>query len=235
MDNLDTQTIKCQFCEKSFASKSTYGRHLDSKRADPLHPDSEVDAIRKNVVRRGENRQVSSDRQLVSKTTRQKVSRTYNSKQEVKEKNKRRRKERDVGIKAMLHAHNWYLSKLASGRIDEPKTFIEMVALYIVPLKWPDLGKFPGEAEFQKLLATLVGKLAPHRVFASWEEWKKYDGDKLGKWQHVSDKALRHALGESSLYEIVNCVDLVAKKQQENYDEYSQSDLYNMLVSECES
>lgn len=233
MENQERPTIECQFCKKTFASKSTYGRHLDSKRQDPLHPASEVDLIRKNVVRRGENSKLDPLRQLRAKSARKKASSIYNSKPDVKERNKRRRRERDVGIKAKLHAHTWYLGKLSYEKQIAAKTFLEMVALYLPPENWPAHGEIPGETEFLKIVGLVSGEVSG-ALFAAWDQWKKYEGNREEKWRQESMKIMREVLGSTSLHEIGNCCQLVEKKLRELNDEYSNSDVLHMLVSESE-
>lgn len=235
MDKSQTNTVDCRFCSRQFASKSTYGRHLDSKRADALHPADEVDALRKNVVRRGDVRVVDPTKQNEDRLAKKKAARIYNLKVDVKERNKRRRKERDVRIKATLDAYARYTSKLAEGKVEEPKTFLEMVAVYLPVNSWPKLGDFPGESELQKVLAVLVGKSSADGVFVAWDEWKRDEGDKAKMWQEVSDKVLRQALGETSLHEIVHGEDLVKEMGKEGVESYSQGDIFELLMSGDES
>lgn len=234
MDTQSLTRIECPFCKKAFASKSTYGRHLDLKRADKLHPAEEVDNLRKNVVRRGENRPQSVDRAIAHKNARLKASRTYNAKEDVRERNKRRRKDRDTSIKASLRASSWYLEKLGKGRLPESRGFVGMVLAYLPPLKWPEFGEFPGETEFQRVLASLGGFLAGEDVFAAWQEWKTEKGDKQHLWQKEAYLALRQALLDTSLHQIVCGRDVVKTKQEELYQEYSESDILGMIISDEE-
>lgn len=233
MDTTPCKSVECPFCRKKFASKSTYGRHLDSKRADSLHPAEEVDALRKNVVRRGE-RGSDEVRQEKQKIAKQKASRAYNLKDDVKERNKRRRKERDVRIKASLKAYAWYTSKLAKSEMKEPVTFLEMVAVYLPVSQWPKPGEYPGESELQKLLATLVGKSSADGVFGAWDAWKRSEGDKEKKWRDTSNKMLQETLQNTSLWEIVRCQQLINEKCKEGVENL-QGGFLDMLMSGEES
>lgn len=231
MDTPLINAVECRFCSRKFASKSTYGRHLDSKRADALHPAEEVDALRKNVVRRGEPRVVDPTKQERDRLAKQEAARSYNLKVDVKERNKKRRKDRDVRIKSNLDAYACFLSKLAKGNVKEPTTFLEMVAVYLPMSNWPKFGDFPAESELQKVLAVLVGRSAAESVFPAWADWKNFDGDKVKMWQETSDKVLREALGETSVHEIVNCEAMVKEKCKVGVESYSQGDIFELLMS----
>ena len=122
----DISTYICEFCEKQFSRKGTYGRHLDTKKGDPKHPLEAVAALRSGVVRRAYSAgaKAASDEYRVDKSkqtpqkdaqkkTKSEISRLYNSKETVKEKNRTRRKQRDLRLKAQLMASEWYLALIA--------------------------------------------------------------------------------------------------------------------------
>lgn len=232
METTESPAFECRFCRKVFASKSTYGRHLDLKRADALHPAPEVDAIRGAVVRRGENRQLDETRLAQLKKGRQRASRAYNAKEDVRERNKQRRKQRDTRISASVRANEWFLTKLSGGEIGGCKTFTQMVAVHLPPTEWPEEG-VPGETQLQKLLATQLGE-NPDQVFAAWNKWKSADGDKLAIWQQDSRNAAIGALKGTSVFELVNCRQVVEAKRREVYDQLSQPDLFDMIVTDSE-
>ncbi|KAJ8139904.1 hypothetical protein OY671_006897 [Metschnikowia pulcherrima] len=122
----DISIYICEFCGKQFSRKGTYGRHLDTKKGDPNHPLEAVAALRSGVVRRAYSAgaKAASDEYRVDKSKRtpqknaqkkskSEISKLYNSKEIVKEKNKARRKQRDLRLKAQLMASEWYLSSIA--------------------------------------------------------------------------------------------------------------------------
>ncbi|KAM9907138.1 hypothetical protein OXX79_001138 [Metschnikowia pulcherrima] len=122
----DISTYICEFCGKQFSRKGTYGRHLDMKKGDPNHPLEAVAALRSGVVRRAysagaktanDEYRVDKSKQTpqkhAQKKTKKEISRLYNSKETVKEKNKARRKQRDLRLKAQLMASEWYLTSIA--------------------------------------------------------------------------------------------------------------------------
>lgn len=219
-------SIECRFCRKSFKSKSTLGRHLDLKKADELHPAEEVDAIRGNVVRRGENRHLDKEKQQHTRLLRQKASRAYNSKDSVKERNRARRKLRDARISAAAQANKWYLDRLSKGKQTEAKTFPQLCAVYLAPLEWLEV---PGETQLQKLLAKLGDK--PDSVFGAWNEWKSQENQRE-VWVQESRDAMMRTLNETSCYDIKNCVSAVEKRQGELYDKLSQPELYDMIAED---
>lgn len=203
--NIPPLPFPCGFCGRQFSRKGTYGRHLDSKKGDSSHPAHEVEALRASVVRRGQKREEVAlekksgpeklDIGLMPKNpgkvkkSKNEVSRMYNSKESVKEKNKLRRKERDLRIKARLGACDWYISTLTKGvaqdksvaqnmdqKVEEKKEenhkndaeidgakYAFIVASHVPPSQWPILGEFPGENQF----TTVVGKLTAQANLSS--------------------------------------------------------------------
>ncbi|GEQ72794.1 hypothetical protein JCM33374_g6482 [Metschnikowia sp. JCM 33374] len=116
-----TGPFVCGFCGRNFSRKGTYGRHLDSKKGDIRHPADRIEELRGAVVRRAVRgagpTTAKAAMQKVAKTksnqkTKSEISKKYNSKDAVKEKNKARRKERDLRIKAQLQASEWYVGTL---------------------------------------------------------------------------------------------------------------------------
>ncbi|OBA22099.1 hypothetical protein METBIDRAFT_146331 [Metschnikowia bicuspidata var. bicuspidata NRRL YB-4993] len=117
---LSPASFPCHFCGRAFSRKGTYGRHLDSKKGDAQHPAGQVEALRSGVVRRAARRAgepVADEKagRAPKKVKRQKsqIAKVYNSKTAVKEKNRARRRARDLRLKAQLQAHEWYIGMLS--------------------------------------------------------------------------------------------------------------------------
>lgn len=217
--------MECRFCGNHFKTKSTYGRHLDSKKGDSQHPANEVEVIRKDVVRRGEKRPPTEE----SKARRLKASKTYNDKDSVKEKNKLRRKNRDEQIKAKLQAAEWYLHKISGSTYSQvPKLFPYLVASHVSLDQWPEYDEVPGRAEFNHLLAKLK---EVDEIYESYRDWKQKDEDaRKREWHSEAWRALKEM--KTSLWELRNAPSLVEEKQKEIYESYG--DVFQLLVDSDE-
>lgn len=222
--------IKCVFCDRSFSTKGTYGRHLDLKRGDALHPDADVEQLRKGVVRRGEK-----DNEPKVKKRKSEVSKRYNSKVDVKERNKLRRKERDLRIKARLNACEWYFDHIEPPVL-ELTSFAYAVATQVPSSLWPETG-VPLEREFNLTVGrlTALDTAKSDVLFNLYAQWKKLLAEEQkAQWAAESARALRTHLGGRSLYELANAKAIVDKKQQELYEEYTLSEMFDMIASDSE-
>lgn len=212
MDEAGT-SFDCVFCTKKFSSKSTLGRHLDSKKGDSVHPEDEVQRVRGNVVRRGDKKDVQE-----LEARRSKVSKKYNSKLDVKEKNKFRRKLRDQRIKARLRATDWYLAKLSRSQNAKIDTFPAMVAAHLPPNQWPGVDDIPGQEQLNHLLGRVeeVQIIDLGRLYSLFEDWGRLSAEDQRKiWMREVWLALQGHLGGNSLWEISEAKGLVERKQEE--------------------
>ena len=181
----DISTYICEFCEKQFSRKGTYGRHLDTKKGDPKHPLEAVAALRSGVVRRAYSAgaKAASDEYRVDKSkqtpqkdaqkkTKREISRLYNSKETVKEKNRARRKQRDLRLKAQLMASEWYLTLIAQqGQGQNQQTSAETHLGNIVTAN--------PNTEAEKCAAKYAFALASHVPLAMWPKNDEYPTDDL--------------------------------------------------------
>ncbi|ANB12057.1 hypothetical protein AWJ20_292 [Sugiyamaella lignohabitans] len=94
----------CQFCGRMFSHPGSLGRHLDLKRGNRLHPAALVDRIRGDVKRRGDPVEV--------KNRRAQRARLYNSREDVKQRAKLRRKEREKTESARAVARLNFIQRL---------------------------------------------------------------------------------------------------------------------------
>lgn len=149
---------------------------------------------------------------------RQQVSRAYNSKLDVKEKNKLRRKKRDQRISARLKATDWYLSKLASTLNGDAVTFPAIVAAHLPPKYWPRDGLAPGQEQMDRLLRRIedVLNLDLNRLYSVFSQWRWLSvEEQMESWKKEAWLAVREHLGSTSLWEISSAKELVDKKQEE--------------------
>lgn len=224
-----TPGVFCTFCNKPFGSKLTLGRHLDSRIGDLQHPEEDIRRLRSNVIRRGEKRDVTK-----LKTRRQQVSRDYNNKLEVREKNKLRRKKRDQRIGARLKATDWYLAKFqppGGANLPEDVSFPGMVATHLLPSQWPPDKEVPGQKQMDHLLGRIdeVLNVDLNRLYKVFSDWKCLDVNELREqWANEVWLAVRKHLGETSLGEVSGAWRLVEQKQEEILA--GSSDVLNMKL-----
>lgn len=237
--------VTCALCSKTFASKSTYGRHLDVKRGDASHPEPAVDELRRGVVRRAQEKAGPAKVDL-GRAARSRASKTYNSKDTVKAANRARRRQRDVRLKAELAAHRWFVAQLgqsggdgdaisSSGEVGVgPREnlgpgFGLLVALHVAPQKWPR--EVPSDPEFSYLLAK--APRPPSDILRSFEAWKKLPAsEQLRHWRRDMERAVRAAAGEMCLADLALARETVALRLAQLEAEYLAQDMMDMLVSD---
>lgn len=198
---------------------------MDSRKGDSEHPEEEVLRLRANVVRRGEKRDVSE-----LEARRQQVSRAYNRKLDVKEKNKLRRKKRDQRISSRLKATEWYLAKLGPKH-GEGSSFPAIVATHLPPNQWPQGTDVPGQEQLDYLLGRVddVQSVDLNRLYGMFSEWKFLSEEELRhQWYQEVWLAMRQHLGGTSLAEISGARELVDRKQEEFLA--GSSDVLNMTL-----
>lgn len=224
--------VTCAFCGRDFSTKGTYGRHLDSKKGDLRHPHEEVEALRKHVVRRGERDQNGPE----VKKRRSEISKRYNEKLDVKERNRSRRRERDMQLKAKLAAYDWFMGLLPQPSL-ELRSFPYLVATLIPANSWPADGALPSGPEFNLVLTklTAIDTSKSDRLYSLYGSWKLLpENEQRLMWERERSKALCENLKDTSLWEVANARKLVKNKQAELYDQYAQRDLFDMIASEVD-
>ena len=141
--------------------------------------------MRSGVVRRAHSAEAkaASDEYRVDKSkqkpqkdaqkkTKREISRLYNSKETVKEKNRARRKQRDLRLKAQLMASEWYLTLIAQqGQGQNQQTSAETHLDNIVP---PN-----PNTEAEKCAAKYAFALASHVPLAMWPKNDEHPTDDL--------------------------------------------------------
>lgn len=220
----------CKFCKKHFSHQGSYGRHLDLKKGDDLHPIEEIAKIRSKVVRR--NGFLDNERLEARKSKKKVASRIYNKRENVKEKNKIRRKLRDREIKAKLLTNEWYLNQLGSG---SPKlglsTFAKLVCLYIPVKSWP-FGSPPGEEMFENLIAVSANhsNTLLEEVKDSYSVWQSYSFEKRRDlWFSEQKKTLEETLGNFTLIDLQQRNQIMDKQKKDTFENLCKQD--NLIPS----
>lgn len=223
---------KCQFCGKEFKFRGSYGRHLDSKKGDELHPAEEIEKVRSNVIRRGDKRSTPENTDE-SRKKRKEASKAYNDKDSVRAKNIARRKSRDQRIKARLQACDWFLDSISGPQPTPNSSFPYLVATRLGASHWPSFGTAPDGKVFNMLLGQLEGGDLD-TLYEAYKEWNlKSESQKLEAWHTELWSAMKEHLQGTSLWQLRNARALVDEKQKEIYDRLGE-DVFELLVSGSE-
>lgn len=119
----------CQFCGHVFSHPGSLGRHLDLKRGTRLHPSDQIDLIRKNVKRRGDVVEV--------KARRAKRARVYNSREDVRERSRLRRRQKEREEKARIKANEAFIESIGKPTLPPHPSFAYLVLFFLPPTQWP--------------------------------------------------------------------------------------------------
>lgn len=202
----------CRFCKKQFSHTGSYGRHLDNKKGDLLHPIQQIDAIRGKVVRRNG---IVDENKIAQRRTRKRIaSRLYNKQEAVKEKNRLRRKRRDKDIKARIDAFEWLLHQFGSQCSSED-AFVDMVCLHVPIRKWP-LEDIPCLTTLDELLQVLMSHdpLLQAKAKSDYQVWDSLlPESKKKSWLAACKKHLSKSLGSFTLYNLQHMNQLVDQEK----------------------
>ncbi|KAK9386746.1 hypothetical protein V1515DRAFT_639401 [Lipomyces mesembrius] len=127
-DEIDPKKT-CIFCHKTFSHPGSLGRHLDLKRGTRLHPAEQVDQLRGDVKRRGDIVEI--------KARRARRAKEYNARDEVKERAKLRRKEKERTTRGKEEAKGNFLNRLGLPALQPHPSFPYMVLYFLPPSQWP--------------------------------------------------------------------------------------------------
>ena len=224
----------CRFCKKHFSHQGSYGRHLDLKKGDELHPVEEIAKIRSKVIRR--NGFLDNERIEARKSKKKVASRIYNKRENVKEKNKIRRKLRDREIKAKLLTNEWYLNQLGNGSAKHGlPTFAKIVCLYLPVRSWP-AGSPPAEGAFDDLISISANhsSMLLEEVKDSYTIWQSYSVEKRRDlWFAEQKKTLEESLGNLSLIDLQQRNQIMDKQKKDTFEDLCKLD--NLITSNTRS
>lgn len=226
--NKENNKLHCKFCERPFSTKSTLGRHLDQRSGDERHPSAEIAQLRENVARRGEHRK-PSEPSKVDKLKRQKISKNYNEKEDVRERNKERRRNRDERIKAQLQAFQWYIDKLSKPTKTEQTEastarFPLLVARVLQPEQWAENNAYPGQEQLNHLVGKIdeIDNTDLTRLLEDFKIWDQEKPDtKQELWIKSVFSCVKTGLQGISIRELEDAKRIVELKQKEFMDSKS--------------
>lgn len=230
IEELDKSILKlkhCIFCGSDFQQPGSLGRHLDRKKGDNLHPSDKIDLLRQNVTRR--KKPSSSDDDLVKQVNKrikkQEIAKKYNLKDEVREKNKIRRKMRDRQIKSRLSVLEDFQNQF--GDLSDISNFAHFVCMFLPVGQWPDT---PPDGNLRDTVVDGVKKyhhplLTEDKVDEAYERWQKIPQDmKITVWQQERKQSLDQTLKNVTLYDILNRKEIFGLQQQKLLEDYSKED-----------
>ncbi|KAK9467131.1 hypothetical protein V1512DRAFT_262006 [Lipomyces arxii] len=200
-DDLDPKKT-CIFCHKTFSHPGSLGRHLDLKRGTRLHPADAVDQLRGDVKRRGDIIEI--------KARRARRAKEYNARDEVKERAKMRRKEKDRTGRAREEAKGNFLNRLGLPLLPTHPSFPYMVLYFLPPSQWPH--DPPTQETYNQLTMTIDPQLhmdddrfidwasKAKVAYENWLTWPKQKKTEI--WNREQRMAGESALGSLTLYDL---------------------------------
>lgn len=192
----------CQFCGKSFSHRGSLGRHLDLKRGTRLHPAAEIDIIRADVKRRGD--------QVEIKSRRAKRARLYNSREDVKIRARNRRKSKELSDRAHSLARENFIKRIGLPSLPPHPSFAYVVLYFLPPDQWPH---DPPTTQTYTHLETALQPLRiidikmfndyVNKVNVAFEQWSVMNKQsRMEIWAREQRRVAEAALGRLSLYDL---------------------------------
>lgn len=188
----------CPFCGRTFSHPGSLGRHLDLKRGTRLHPANKVDLIRGDVKRRGDIVEI--------KARRSKRAKIYNSRPDVKDRARARRKHKERSDKARGIAKSRFIDRLGVPQLPPHPSFAFMVLYFLPPSQWPH--DPPTRQTYDQLQSTLDS--LPHesgdlrsKAEVAFEQWSVMNMQtKMDIWAREQRRAAEAAIGSITLYDL---------------------------------
>ncbi|KAK9478986.1 hypothetical protein V1514DRAFT_329602 [Lipomyces japonicus] len=200
-DEIDPKKT-CIFCHKTFSHPGSLGRHLDLKRGTRLHPAEQVDQLRGDVKRRGDIIEI--------KARRAKRAKEYNARDDVKDRAKSRRKEKERSGRARDEAKINFLNRLGLPALPPHPSFPYMVLYFLPPSQWPH--DPPTQETYNQLTLILDSNMhMDDDRFADWstkakvayENWSQHPRNKkIEVWNREQRSVAEAALGTLTLYDL---------------------------------
>lgn len=192
----------CQFCGMTFSHPGSLGRHLDMKKGTRLHPAEEIELLRANVKRRGDIVEIKNRRSQRAKL--------YNSREDVKQRAKVRRKLKERMDKAQAMAKEGFIERIGMPSLPAHPSFAYVVLYFLPPSQWPH--DPPTTQTFQQLehalqplqsLDTKMFNEYVNKVNVAFEQWSVMNKQtKSDIWAREQRRVAEAALGSLSLYEL---------------------------------
>lgn len=196
----------CPFCLRSFSHPGSLGRHLDLKRGTRLHPAPKVDLIRRDVKRRGDVVEI--------KTRRAQRAKEYNSREDVKERAKARRRAKERSDRARELARTHFINRLSAPSLPPHPSFALVVLYFLPTAHWPH--DPPTGETYELLMSTIDPQDAVRtKVDAAFEQWRHMDIEtRRGVWIREQRTVAELAVGNQlTLRELGNREEWLAAEE----------------------
>lgn len=196
---------ECQFCGHVFTHPGSLGRHLDLKRGTRLHPAEQIDLIRSDVKRRGDIVEI--------KARRAKRAREYNSREDVRQRARARRKIKDRVHKSQEQARQNFIERIGMPSLPPHPSFAYVVLYFLPPALWPHdpptsqtLGQLKQALEPLKSAHSDNNKIFEeytNKMNVAFEQWRLMNKEsKMEIWAREQRRVAEVALGSLSLYDL---------------------------------
>ncbi|CDK24067.1 unnamed protein product [Kuraishia capsulata CBS 1993] len=198
----------CRFCGKTFSHVGSLGRHLDQKKGTDGHPAEQIDIMRSDVRRRGDPESVRRKRLLRSQR--------YNRREDVKERNRIRRRKKSKEYRAKELAVKDFIATLNVPTMSQHPSFPRMVLYFLPPSHWPH---DPPTLQTYKTVNVWIqqevdGTLENHaeKLKSAYGNWTTLSGSaKHEMWIREQRICAQEALGSLSLFQLATRDDWIAK------------------------
>jgi hypothetical protein len=225
--NSNKRVWVCSFCNKSFSHQGSYGKHLDYKKGDNLHPINEIDNIRSSVKRRnGSKTKINKPKcrnSLVTSKVASKID--FNQDNRGRELTKIRRKLRDRHIKSKLLTQGWLLDQFGSYVKLEPN-FAELVCLYLKINQWPT--SFPDSQSYElvsKSMEKINNSSLSNKLLDEFIKWQNLtDQQKSHSWRRARTEALNDTIGRFSIQDLNTIKNLVIQQEKFTFEQICEND-----------
>lgn len=204
LEDKDKNALKkaCEFCGKTFSHPGSLGRHLDLKRGTRLHPAAEIDLIRADVKRRGDAVEI--------KTRRAKRARVYNSREDVKERARIRRKSKERNDRAHAAARQNFIERIGLPSLPPHPSFAYVVLYFLPPAQWPhDPPTTQTYGHLEQALQPLENldfqlyNDYTNKINVAFEQWSVMNKQsKMEIWAREQRRVAEAALGRLSLCDL---------------------------------
>lgn len=192
----------CPFCHRTFSHYGSLGRHLDLKKGSKLHPFDIIDKMRADVNRRGDAEKVKQRRRLKAKI--------YNAREDIKQRNRIKRKERDGLLKKKNTKMKELYYNLGYPKVSVTESFCYYLIYFLKPAEWSD--NLPDENSLQLLLSVIsnifssdVSYLSQltQSVHKSYEAWNKLpEHQKLILYLQEFKNSMKIVLNNTTMFEL---------------------------------
>lgn len=213
----------CSFCNKPFSHQGSYGKHLDYKKGDALHPKEEIERIRSTVKRRdGTSASTKPTKKAkVSLATSKVAAKSETNRNEI---TKIRRKLRDRHIKSKLLTQQWLLDKFGNKETTNAN-FAEMVSSHLAINQWP--ASYP-DSQTYELVSKSIAKSQPSLSnklldeFIKWQNLTQLQKQEL--WTQAKTEALNSTIGDFCVHDLANIKNLVNEQEKLMFEQICQKD-----------